>query len=507
MSSLYSPRGVSDPADLEAIQARISARFGMVPSFFMMARVEPPIVAAMFSMAEFAYFDAPLPTLFKERLFTYVSRFCAVPYCMARHCAFLLGCGNVAGHPEVDGISIEEAMEMLQTPFPNAERRAELLTHLRAQPGELDQWPDPKSALGDTVFFASAVAFLMPQGHKPLLAELERVLGQRHYHYLTLFLGFVRFAHFWTESHQELRLEEDIEHLLAEQRTLAEWVAQHPNEVDREIARTKAELEELERLRALSARNEQDVVELREIVAAKTRTAERAEAESRAKAAFMATLSHELRTPLNAVIGYSELLERGLGGALEESAKGYVTRIKATARHQQHLIDEILSFSRLEAGRETLHLENTSLHEIREEVCAIIAPLAEARGLAFTADFADAPRTLRTDPGKLRQVLLNLLGNAVKFTTVGSVALTVAQVGDAVVLTVSDTGPGINDDDRERIFEPFTQLDSRKAREFGGTGLGLAITQRLVALLDGSIAVAAAQSGGSIFVVTLPTTV
>src|SRR4030095_12363137 len=95
----------------------------------------------MFGLVEFAYFDSPLPALFKERLFTYVSRFCRVPYCMARHCAFLLGCGNVAGDPEADGISVEEAVALLRTPFPDAERRNVLLGKLRAADSELDHWP------------------------------------------------------------------------------------------------------------------------------------------------------------------------------------------------------------------------------------------------------------------------------------------------------------------------------------------------------------------------------
>src|ERR1700733_7806074 len=97
---------MGEGAALSAVRARIADRFGLVPSFFMMARAEPPIVESMFSMVEFTYFDAPLPALFKERLFTYVSRFCAVPYCMARHCAFLVGCGNVSGDPDTDGISV-----------------------------------------------------------------------------------------------------------------------------------------------------------------------------------------------------------------------------------------------------------------------------------------------------------------------------------------------------------------------------------------------------------------
>jgi len=488
---------------LEAVRGRIADRFGLVPSFFMQARAEPPIVEAMFGLVEFAYFDSPLPALFKERLFTYVSRFCRVPYCMARHCAFLLGCGNVSGHPEVDGISVDEAVALLRTPFPDAERRDTLLRQLRATESEIDLWPDPRSELGDAVFFAAAVVFVMPRENKPLLAQLERVLGARRYNYLMLFLGFIRFAHFWTESHQELRLEDDIEQLLDEQRTLAEWVAAYPEDVDAEIAQAKAELRELERLRERTEKSESAVAVLQQEVVTQTQVAHAARAESRAKATFMATVSHELRTPLNAVIGYTELLEAGLGGKLEPLAASYVARIKATARHQQQIIDEILSFSRLEAGRETVHDEVVSLGELRDEVCAIIAPLADARGLAFTADFVDAPDRFTTDPGKLRQILLNLLGNAVKFTPAGGVTLTVRQSGDSLAFTVDDTGPGIQLADRERIFAAFTQLDESSTRKQGGTGLGLAITKRLVTLLDGTISVDG-KDGGSSFVVTLP---
>lgn len=497
------PGSVDSPA-LQAVRARIAERFGLVPSFFMMARAEPPIVEAMLGLVEFAYFDSPLPPLFKERLFTYVSRFCRVPYCMARHCAFLLGCGNVAGDPKADGISVAEAVALLRTPFPDAERRDALRGILRAAASDIDQWPDSRSDLGEAIFFAAAVAFVMPREHKPLLAQLERVLGARRFNYLMLFLGFIRFAHFWTESHQELRLEDDIEQLLDEQRTLAEWVAAYPDDVDTELVQAKAELRELERLRERTEKSETAVAELQVEVAVQTRAARTAEAESQAKATFMATISHELRTPLNAVLGYVELLEAGLGGELEARAKGYVTRIKATARHQQQIIDEILSFARLEAGRETVRNGVVSLTELRDEVSAVISPLAEARGLGFTLNFADAPDEFITDPRKLRQVLLNLLGNSVKFTPAGGVALTVAESGDSLAFTVDDTGPGICLADRERIFEAFTQLDSAATREEGGTGLGLAITKRLVSLLDGTIRVDDNEGGGSSFVVTLP---
>ena len=467
---------VERPSALEAVRTRISERFGLVPSFFMMARAEPPIVEAMFGMVEFAYFDSPIPALFKERLFTYVSRFCSVPYCMARHCAFLVGCGNVSGDRGAAGISVDEAVALMQTPFPDAVRRDALMARLRAVPEELQGWPSQQSALSETILFAAAVVFVMPQEHRPMLAELERVLGAKQYHYLMLFLGFIRFAHFWTESHPQLKVEDDIDYLLSEQRALAEWVTSYSAQVEREVVQAKAELGELQALRA----------------------------ENKAKAVFISTLSHELRTPLNAVIGYTELLEAGLGGALDEQGFAYVTRIKATARHQQEIIEEILSFARLEGGKEIVRAEGISMDALGDEVRAVIQPLAEARGLAFTVDFAGAPASVESDPGKLRQILLNLVGNAVKFTTTGGVTLTAGCLSDSLVFTVSDTGPGIRAEDRERIFEPFTQLDLEKTRPNGGTGLGLAITRRLVELMRGTVRADARDGGGSSFVVALP---
>jgi signal transduction histidine kinase len=496
---------VGEPAAaLAAVRQRIANRFGLVPSFFMMASAEPPIVGALFSMAEFSYLDAPLPAVFKEGLFTYVSRFCAVPYCMARHCAFLVGCGNIAGDPEADGISVGEAVALLKTPFPDLAAREELLRTLRGVLHELERWPAAGSALSDTILFAAAVVFVMPQEHHPLLAELERVLGVRDYNYLMLFLGFIRFAHFWTESHPQLRVEDDLDRLLAEQRALAEWVTSYSVQADKEVAHAKAELRDVELLRARAAKSERDVVDLREEVLARTRDAEIALAESRAKATFMTTLGHELRTPLNAVVGYTELLEAGLGGALDEKGMAYLARIKATARQQQQIIEEIMSFARLEAGRETVRTEVVSMDALVNELCTVITPLADARGLTFTTAIGDAPARFAADPGKVRQILLNLLGNAVKFTRVGAVELTVTERHETLVFTVADTGPGIPAEDRERIFEPFTQLDAGKTRAYGGTGLGLAITKRLVDLLRGDVRVQARNGGGSTFVVTLP---
>lgn len=230
---------------------------------------------------------------------------------------------------------------------------------------------------------------------------------------------------------------------------------------------------------------------------------EEAESANRAKSDFVATVSHELRTPLSAIIGYSELLKEGVPEPIGEGARNQVDRIALGARHLQQLIEEILSFSRLEAGRERLDIRVVRLDELVDEVRAVIEPLATRAGLGFGVD-ADYPREpLRTDPRKLRQILLNLLGNAIKFTERGEVRLEIGLEDDLILFRIADTGIGIEPHELDRLFEPFWQADASYTREAGGTGLGLSISQHLARLLGGSIS-ADSEGRGSTFTLSLP---
>ena len=227
-------------------------------------------------------------------------------------------------------------------------------------------------------------------------------------------------------------------------------------------------------------------------------------AANRAKAGFLATMSHELRTPLNAMIGYVDLLLLGIPEPLGEGARAQVERIRLASRHLLSIIEEILTFSRVEAGRETVEAEEVDLAALVGEVSAIIEPLAAARGIAFRAPERLDPPTLATDPRKLRQILVNLLGNAVKFTREGTVSFEVEREGGQVLLHVRDTGIGVEPRLHEAIFEPFLQVDDAKTRSAPGTGLGLAVSRRLARLLGGDITVASAPGEGSTFTVRLP---
>jgi signal transduction histidine kinase len=229
-----------------------------------------------------------------------------------------------------------------------------------------------------------------------------------------------------------------------------------------------------------------------------------ADAASRAKSDFVSVMSHELRTPLNGVVGYLDLLEAGVGGGLADLQQGYVHRAKRSAEHLRSLIEEILTFARTEAGAEQSATQEIDVREVVHDSVSVVAPAAAEKGLSLELRLPDEPVLVRSDPGKLRQILLNLGANAVKFTETGSVTFTLRMEPSAVVLEVADTGPGIAREDLERVFEPFWQADPSKTRTAGGTGLGLTITRRLVELLGGKVAVTSDIGAGTVFSVRLP---
>jgi PAS domain S-box-containing protein len=229
-----------------------------------------------------------------------------------------------------------------------------------------------------------------------------------------------------------------------------------------------------------------------------------AEQASRAKSDFLATMSHELRTPLNAIIGYQNLLADGVTGPVSDSQRRQLDRIGASAHHLLMLIDEVLTLSRVEAGKETPHIEPVDVSRVLDEAGSIIEPLAKQKGLEFRVIEPGSRIVVESDPGKLRQAVLNLLSNAVKFTGRGSVTLRAVEDRDAVVFEVSDTGIGIAAEHLKRIFEPFWQVEASTTRTAPGTGLGLAVMRRLVNLLGGEVSVQSAVGEGSTFTIRLP---
>jgi GAF domain-containing protein len=228
------------------------------------------------------------------------------------------------------------------------------------------------------------------------------------------------------------------------------------------------------------------------------------EVASRHKSQFLANMSHELRTPLNAILGYTELLLDGIYGQIPEKAQETMQRVDRSGRHLLALINDVLDLSKIEAGQLTLSLGDYSLKEVVETVVTALEPLAVEKKLALTVTVAPDLPVGRGDDRRLSQVLLNLVGNAVKFTDAGEVRIE-AKVSDGTFLvSVSDTGPGIAAEDQARIFEEFQQADISSTRKKGGTGLGLSIAKRILALHGGRLWVESALGKGAIFSFTLP---
>ena len=230
-----------------------------------------------------------------------------------------------------------------------------------------------------------------------------------------------------------------------------------------------------------------------------------AEAANRAKADFLASMSHELRTPLNAIGGYVELLDMGIHGPLAEAQRGALGRITANQRHLLTLINDILSFARLEAGSIQFDLHPLSAHEVLASVESLVAQQAEARGVAYTSEPCDPSLRFMGDAERVRQVLLNLVGNAIKFTPAGGwVVLSCAAQGEWVQMRVRDNGVGIPPEEQERIFDPFQQVGRRLSQPQEGVGLGLAISRDLARGMAGDLTVQSAVGEGSTFTLVLP---
>ena len=229
-----------------------------------------------------------------------------------------------------------------------------------------------------------------------------------------------------------------------------------------------------------------------------------AEAGSRAKSEFLATMSHELRTPLNAIMGLSQLLQQEIVGTLNEKQQEYINCIYSSGEHLLALINDILDLSKVEAGKEELLLLPLLVTDICNSVISTVSDIALDKGLQFTSKIAPDADICVADERRIKQMLLNLLTNAIKFTSKGEVSLEVKKVSDGITFTVADTGIGIDSNQFQFLFEPFKQLDSRLNRQYEGTGLGLALTRKLARLHGGNVTVESTLGEGSRFTLFLP---
>jgi signal transduction histidine kinase len=232
---------------------------------------------------------------------------------------------------------------------------------------------------------------------------------------------------------------------------------------------------------------------------------ERAESANRSKSDFLATMSHELRTPIGAMTGYADLILEEIYGPVTDPQRVHLERVKSVGRHLLNIVEEILLFARVEAGRESLHLARVDAFKVAREAVAVVAPMAREKGLALEVDVPAGEAIATTDEVKVRQILINLLSNAVKFTAAGRVSLSARadESNGEIVFAIRDTGTGIAPENLKRIFEPFTQVEGAYARTQSGTGLGLTVSQRLARMLGGDLTVESTVGTGSVFTASI----
>jgi signal transduction histidine kinase len=231
------------------------------------------------------------------------------------------------------------------------------------------------------------------------------------------------------------------------------------------------------------------------------------EVASQHKSQFLANMSHELRTPLNAILGYTELILDNIYGAMPPRMRGVLERVQSNGKHLLGLINDVLDLSKIEAGQLVLSLDDYSIKDLVQNVFAVVEPLAAEKHLAVRVVLpADLPAA-HGDERKLTQVLLNLVGNAIKFTETGEVEIKATVTDNTYTLSVRDTGPGIKPSDQERIFEAFQQADGTPTKAKGGTGLGLSIAKHIIEMYGGQIWVKSELGHGSTFSITIPVNV
>ncbi|MBK9945044.1 MAG: PAS domain-containing protein [Kouleothrix sp.] len=337
-----------------------------------------------------------------------------------------------------------------------------------------------------------------------------------------------------SETHEELKLDTDsgtyfydvrISPLYNRYRQLSSRIIVIRDITDRkhvaaELRRQNAELTELAHENAqLYAAVQQELAERKQTEAALYQAKEAAEVANRAKSRFLANMSHELRTPLSAILGYADLLELQTEQHGYADLMGDIAQIQLSGRHLLALVSDILDLTRIEADKLELHLETFAVADLVETLVTAVRPLAEKNHNCLTVDCPADIGTMRADPTRVRQVLLNVLGNAAKFTEHGAVTLRVYRDEPAasasqplaidhhppmITFVVTDTGLGMTASQQQQLFKEFVQVDDAPTRKYGGSGLGLAISRRLCQLMGGDIRVISAPGHGSTFTVQLP---
>jgi two-component sensor histidine kinase len=448
--SLFPDTSKSGNTNQEAFEREVAARFGLVPNFFRSAPEARLVVRELWLFAKSAYLDSPIPTLFKERLFVYLSRFCEMRYCITRHCGFLLGLGRSAGDPSAQPMTISQVIRLLQRPIPTEEHTRAALARLEAVAKPID-WPLPETSYDDDLLTSVTVLFLQPARASRAKRALRIALGGEKFELLIGFLTFIRSAHYWTLMHPELAIEDDVKGLLREHEELARLSSEDPESGRCEMG-TRL-FEELESLRDLNERHELEV-------------AKRSLEESgRQKDLLLKEVDHRIKNSLQIVSSLLHLQAKTAGAAASElnNAAARVTAI-ALIHEQLHKYD---------------YVGTVALDQYLIDLCQGITSASSSLDRTWPIIVDADPFIISTDIAVPLGLIVNeLVTNAIQHSQPagesGSVHVTLEANVDDFLMSVSDPGDGPA---AAQIGEPGTRHE----------GLGTRIVETLARQINATV--------------------
>jgi signal transduction histidine kinase len=481
-----------DLAPHEEFEKEVARRFGILPNFFRSSQAAPELIQQLWGFAIAGYLDNPMPSVFKERLFVWLSRFCPMRYCIVRHVGFLLGHnhGHAAGDSAAIPQSIEEVVRLLRRPSPWQREMEPGYVLLEGLTATIETWPDAGSELEDAIFSCAAVLFVEPARSERAKRAMIHALGARRFEFFSGCLAFIRTAHYWTMLHPEIQSEDDMQILMRGHAELARLLLHDP-EADR-CEMGERLFNELTALRDLHERQELE------------RAKQALEEKDRQKDEFIAVLAHELRNPLGAIRAAADALR--LIQLLDPRAVRLAERLDRQSTAMARMLDDLLDASRIALGKVSIEIERVGLTEVLTDVLDEQQARARQAGLSMIAQFPSTPCFVKADRVRLRQILDNLLSNAIKFTPAhGTIQLSFVEEEAYAVVTVRDSGVGFDAHFADKLFEPFTQQKQGRDRAGGGLGLGLAIAMRLAKLQGGLLSAASPGiNKGAVFTLRIP---
>ena len=454
MLTSLSGRALTSASDSKtAFQREVASRFGLVPNFFSSAPDAPEIIERLWAFAKAGYLDNPIPSLFKERLFVYLSRFCEVRYCIARHCAFLVGRGHSSGDPSVAVQSIEQAIKLLKTPPPWDRDHDVIMGGLEALPTPME-WPAPETEAEDWLIAAATLLFVEPRRADRARRALRKALGGNRFEHLMGLLAFIRTAHYWTVLHPELSFEDDVRDLLKVNEELARLLLE-----DQEAARCDMGVrlfEELTELRDLNERHELE-------------KAKRAlEALVEQKELLLKEVNHRVKNSLQIVSSILQLqVPHTLSAEAADALRSAATRVLAIAAvHERLYTGEDASVVRLDT--------------FLSDLCGEIGRACGCpEGIKTDVERVDVSTDMAIP---LALIVNELVTNVVKHVGPPCTVKLRSEGGNTLKLTISDEGPGPSKEGMQaglgsRIIDAFaTQLGARVETKRETTGYTTELT-------------------------------